>query len=67
MESNLEMDPVDTAEMLPNLPLNLVFDLEEDFEFRGSLGDVDISDMFYDYCTQCVSMAYDPDNIADFL
>jgi hypothetical protein len=61
------MDPVDTAQVLSHLPLNLVFDLDKDFEFQGSLGDVEMSEMFSDYYTQCVAMAYDPDNIADFL
>jgi len=60
------MDPVNTAEMLSNLPLSLVFDLEGDFQYNGSLSDVGISDVLSDHYTQCVSMN-DPENIADLL
>ncbi|KAG0303200.1 hypothetical protein BGZ98_006902 [Dissophora globulifera] len=67
MENSLEMNPVDAAQVLSHLPLNLVFDLYKDFEFQGSLGDVKISEMFSHYYTQCIAMAYDPDNVARFL
>ena len=40
------MDPVDSAQMLSRRPLNLVFDLDKDFEFQGSLGDFEMSEMF---------------------
>ncbi|KAG0323481.1 hypothetical protein BG000_002632 [Podila horticola] len=45
IEKSLEMDAVDTAQTLSHLPLNLVFDADDDFNFCGSLGGIDISDI----------------------
>ncbi|KAF9975522.1 hypothetical protein BGZ73_000826 [Actinomortierella ambigua] len=66
-ENSLELDAASTAQELSHLPLNLVFDMDDDFAFHGSLGDIDISDMFSELYTNSLAAPYDPDNMADFL
>ncbi|KAF9557170.1 hypothetical protein EC968_007781 [Mortierella alpina] len=66
-ESNLDLDAASTAQLLSHLPLNLVFDTDDAFAFHGSLGDIDMSEMFSEFYTECLAVPFDPDNLADFL
>ncbi|KAF9159847.1 hypothetical protein DFQ26_006114 [Actinomortierella ambigua] len=66
-KDSLDLDAASTAQEMSHFPLNLVFDTDDDFAFHGSLGDIDISDMFSDLYSECLAVPYDPDNMADFL
>ncbi|KAG0221402.1 hypothetical protein BGW41_006805, partial [Actinomortierella wolfii] len=66
-ETKFDLDAASTAQELCHLPLNLVFDMDDSFSFHGSLGDIDLSDMFTKYYAECLGLPYDADNMADFL
>ncbi|KAF9412899.1 Integrator complex subunit 2 [Podila epigama] len=68
--SDDEVDGEDAATLAQeqtHRPLNLVFDMEENFKFEGRLDSIDISESFTDYYEDAITSNYDADNVADFL
>ncbi|KAF9546982.1 hypothetical protein EC957_008986 [Mortierella hygrophila] len=59
-------DPVREAQIVPNAPLNVVFDTE-DYEFTAKLGMVDFGKEFRAYYGHCRLLSYDSDNLSDFV
>ncbi|KAG9071328.1 hypothetical protein KI688_005539 [Linnemannia hyalina] len=59
-------DPVREAQIVPNAPLNVVFDTEN-YDFTAKLGEVDFGKEFTAYYDHCRLLSYDSENLSDFV